>query len=211
MMYALHFLLRFVAAASLGMGLWLWWGVDYVSCIAPAVNLLASWTQVPFQLLQEGDQVLYRYTPAAARSFRLLATGQESIYLNLVSLGAVFAATRDRTLTWRLGWGTLALGLLCVTHMISFYLGGQVALWQFAQSSAHAQSLAQPLALWIPESRGLLSLKVLEMWNLWGRYGLCIVVWIAARTRPVLVAVPVSHKRQALWRLRHWTWRPSTA
>jgi hypothetical protein len=204
---ALHFLLRFVAAASLGMGLLLWWGADYVNCVAPVVNLLAKWTQMPFQMLNQADQVLYSYSPDAARSFRLLATDQESIYLNLISMAAVFAATPDRKVTWRLGWGTLALGLLWSTHVISFYLGGQVALWQFAMTSAHAQSLAQPLALWIPQGHGLLSLKALETWNLWGRYSLCVLVWIVARARPE--PLPALVAETSRWYVRHWILRPS--
>ena len=93
MTVSIHFLLRFVVASSLLMGLWLGWGVDYLDLVAPAVNNLALWLDVPFQLIRDGEAVLYAYHPPGGRSFRLLATGQESIYLNLVALGAVFAAT----------------------------------------------------------------------------------------------------------------------
>ena len=79
MTVSVHFLLRFVVASSLLMGLWLGWGVDYLDLVAPAVNSLTVWLDVPFQLIRDGDAVLYAYHPPVGRSFRLLATGQESI------------------------------------------------------------------------------------------------------------------------------------
>ena len=205
---SLHFLLRFVAASSLGMGLWLWCGVDYLGLVTPAVNILALWLDAPFQLMLEGERVLYAYYPVEGRSFRVMATGQESIYLNLVPFGAVFAAIPGRSASWRLGWAGVALGLLWMSHISSFYVGGHVALWQFAQSGPQALSLAQPLAPWLPASRGQLYLDVLRTWNLWGRYGLCVLMWIVANAQPVPSTVSVV--RPAVWRLRHWTLRPST-
>ncbi len=207
MTVSVHFLLRFVVASSLLMGLWLGWGVDYLDLVAPAVNSLTVWLDVPFQLIRDGDAVLYAYHPPVGRSFRLLATGQESIYLNLVALGAVFAATPGRSTSWRLGWGTGAFGLLWMTHVVSFYMGGSVALWQFAEGGS--LSLVHPLASWIPASRGDLYLQILTHWNLWGRYSICVLMWIVACAHPLPAPSTVIARQPST--LRHWTLRPTTS
>lgn len=195
------FLARFALWASLLFSVWEGFGPQYVDAVAPATNALSRHLGLPVHLERQGETVLHEYAPPGGRSFRIRAHDQGSIYLNLVVAVALFAATPRRSLAWRCSWATAAVGLLWASHVVSFFVSGQVALWQIAGVDPQTVTLVQQLAPYMPRARGEWLLRLFEQWNMWARYGLCVAMWFGAYVAsPASTSVTLGHR--TLGRLR---------
>lgn len=180
----LAYLARYVLVTTLLFAAWNRLGPVYLDTVIPAVNRLTALADMPLTLEREGVHLLYRYRPPAATSFRLEAVDHGAVYLNLVTVLSLLLATSGRRVLWHVRWTTTACGLLWLTHVLIFFLGGQVAVWQFSATSASAAALVAPLgaSMWPDHAAWLY--RALETWGDWGRYGICLGIWLLAALRP---------------------------
>ncbi len=93
----------------------------------PAVNWLLEQQDLPLHLEQRRDLLLYVYEPVVG-GLRLQALDYDSVYLNLIAVAALFTATSGVNWGWRVRWIACSWLFLWATHVISFLLGGQVAV-----------------------------------------------------------------------------------
>ena len=180
----LAYLARYVLVTSLLFAAWSRLGLLYMDSVIPAVNSLATFTELPLTLEREGPHLLYRYRPPGATSFRLEAVDHGAVYLNLVTVLSLLSATSGRSALWHVRWAATACSLLWLTHVLSFFLGGQVAAWQFSATGPSAAALVAPLSASMGPDRVMWFHRALEIWGVWGRYGLCLGVWWLAALRP---------------------------
>jgi hypothetical protein len=171
------FLARFSLWACLSFAVWEAVGSRYVDLVAPATNALSSLSGVPVHLDRQGEMVLHAVSPPGGRSFRVQAQAHSSIYLNLVVAVSLFGATIGRRPGWPWAWAGAALVLLWASHVVSFYLSGQIAAWHVAGADPRIADLVQQLSPFVPKDRAELLLRILEQWNMWARYGLPLAVW----------------------------------
>lgn len=210
---SLLFLIRFVAASSLALCAWDTISSTYLRTVVPVVNWLLTQQQLPLHLEQRRNLLLYVYEPIVG-GLRLQALDYDSVYLNLIAVAALFTATSGVSLMWRVWWIAGSWLFLWVTHVFSFMLGGQVAIGGYLAtltpaetSAAAATQLAAAFSAVDPAW-----IRVLELWNVWARYGLGLAVWyVAMRNRSTAVfwaSVPQSaaaHQALAALLAGHWT------
>lgn len=177
---SLAYLARYVLATSLLFSLWSLLGPLYLASITPAVNAVAAMAEMPFLLEWYQGHLLYEFRLPSGGGFRLEALDHGSVHLNLVTGVALLAATSGRSLGWHLRWGLTACVLLWCTHVFSFVIGGPVGLWQFSATSEAAAALAAPMSASLPALQATFFESVLELWGIWGRYGICLGVWLVA-------------------------------
>jgi len=186
----LAYLARYVLATSLLFSAWSFMGPLYLELVTPAVNALAALTDQPFAMEWKADHLLYRFRPSTGADFRLEAIDHGAVYLNLVTVLALLTATPGTHLRWHFRWVATACVLLWTTHVLSFFLGGPVALWQFSATGPAAAGLVAPLSTAIPSEQAAWLYDVLEIWGIWGRYGLCLGIWWLAALRPKPTPAP---------------------
>ena len=187
---SLRFLIRFVAASSISLCAWDAISSVYLRTVVPVVNWLLTHQQVPLHLEQRRDLLLYVYEPAIG-GLRLQALDYDSVYLNLIAVAALFTATSGVNLGWRLRWIAGTWAFLWATHVLSFLIGGQVAMTGYLASLPPTEANAAVVAQLSAQFAGVDSVwvRVLELWNVWARYGLGVAVWYVAirnRSRAVL-------------------------
>ena len=186
----LGFLLRYVLATSLLFSLWSLAAPAYVASLIPAVNGINGLLDLPVSLQWQPGHLLYHFRGPTGAAFRLEALDHGAVYLNLVTMLALLAATPGRDIRWYGRWMGAACVLLWCTHVFSFVFSGPVALWQFAATGPAAAAMAAPLAPVIAAEHAIWYSRVLEFWGIWGRYGLCLALWCVAVMRPQPAAVP---------------------
>ena len=210
---SLLFLIRFVAASSIALCAWEAISSAYLRTVVPVVNWLLQLQQQPLHLEQRRDLLLYVYEPVVG-GLRLQALDYDSVYLNLIAVAALFTATSGVSLGWRMRWIGCSWLFLWATHVFSFMVGGQVAINAYLAtltpveaSAAAATQLAAAFSAVDPAW-----IRVLELWNVWARYGLGLAVWyVAMRNRsPAVLWAPESqsaaaHQSLAELLAGHWT------
>ncbi len=185
---SLLFLIRFVTASSVALCAWDAISSAYLHTVLPAVNWLLEQQGLPLHLEQRRDLLLYVYEPAVG-GLRLQALDYDSVYLNLIAVAALFAATSGVSWGWRVRWIVCTWLFLWATHVFSFLLGGQVAISGYlatltpTEANAAAAQLSAAFGAVDP-----LWIRLLELWNVWARYGLGLAVWyVAIRNRSIAV------------------------
>jgi hypothetical protein len=212
----LAFLTRYVLASSLLFGLWEHLAGAYPGHLFDAVNALYGLSGMPVRMEQEAGHLLYRFA-AAGSALRVEALDVGAVHLNLVPFLALILATPARPLLW---YPLATLGgsvVLAATHVLCLWLGGPLAAAPFAGQSAAAAAVGAAAMLSFEATR-----TVLELWSLWGRYGLCLVLWWVAMVAPVprVVLVPEAEvvlrsldglrRRLSLGSLRFGSLRPGS-
>ena len=210
---SLLFLIRFVAASSVALCAWEAISSAYLRTAVPVVNWLLTQQHLPLHLEQRGELLLYVYRPVVG-SLRLQALDYDSVYLNLIAVAALFTATSGVNMGWRMRWIACSWLFLWATHVFSFMLGGQVAINSYLATLTPTDASAAA-AVELTAAFGALDphlIRLLELWNVWARYGLGLIVWyLAIRNRSTAVlrasAHEPAHARQhANPADRYWSW-----
>ncbi len=186
---SLLFLVRFVAASSIALCAWDVISNVYLRTVVPAVNWLLEQQHLPLHLEQRRDLLLYVYEPVVG-GLRLQALDYDSVYLNLIAVAALFTATSGVSWGWRARWIACSWLFLWATHVFSFLLGGQVAIGGYLATLTPTEASATAAAQ-LSAAFGVLDplwVRLLELWNVWARYGLGLAVWyVAIRNRSTAV------------------------
>ena len=191
------FLLRYVLASSVLFTLWTHASLQYTDTLVPAVNVLAQAADIPMQMERRGQHLLYGYhSPSSV--VRLEAHDHGAVYLNLVPLLALLAATPGRRPSWYAASALLGSAVLWSTHAVSFLLGGVLAAHQVPAAHAAATAIS---AAWFTGT-GPWAAGVLEQWALWGQYSLCLVLWVVCVSLPLRLPQPAPVRLPLPWRLR---------
>ena len=180
---SLAFLARFVLASSVSFCLWEAVSDRYLSTVVPATNWLLGQWKMPLALEQRQSLLLYVYERAGGGTLKLQAVDYDSVYLNLIAVASLFAATPNRELKWKLGWTFSVWIFLWATHVASFSLGGHVAIWEYLRSvpsSPEMTLLTAEMSHNFSPGHNQAAVRLLELWNMWARYGLAIGVWYLA-------------------------------
>ncbi len=140
-------------------------------------------------LEQRRDLLLYVYEPVVG-GLRLQALDYDSVYLNLIAVAALFTATSGVNWGWRVRWIACSWLFLWATHVISFLLGGQVAVSGYLATLTPTEA-SVTAAIQLNAAFSALDpawVRLLELWNVWARYGLGLAVWyLAIRNRSTAV------------------------
>lgn len=179
---SLVFFARFVLVSSLAFLVWELVSAQYLATLVPAVNGMFSLTGLPVEFALHGSDTVFTYTRFDGSLLRLQALGHESVYLNLIAVLSLFAATPGRDPRWHLSWAAGMALFLWSTHAITFYVAGQIAVWEYANSLGAVERviLASDISLTIPYVRSQMLQQGLELWNVWSRYALGAGAWFLA-------------------------------
>lgn len=194
---SLAFFARFVVISSAAFWVWNQVSHQYMATIVPVVNGAFALTDLPVDLALRGGALVFTYALHDGSSLRLQALGHESVYLNLIAVLSLFAATqgmeRGSMARWLLGVGAL----LWVTHVASFYAAGQIAVWEYANSLGPAErvALGTELSLCFPQARIESLQRGLELWNVWSRYAIGAGLWFlfVATSKPAVALERAGH------------------
>ena len=181
----LLFLGRFVLVSSAAFCLWEGLSQLYVATVVPAANLLNRCADLPVELQNRGGGVvLYCYRLLDGSVIRLQAHDHDAIYLNSIVVAALFLAT-PAAWSWRWRWIARLWVFLWITHVASFFMGSSIAIWDFAwtQPAAQRSELIAEFGRAFPLETRQFTLRLLELWNVWARYGIGLAVWYVAVRR----------------------------
>ena len=173
----------FVLISSLLYGTWGHTSQFYLEGVIPFVNLVFVWCDLPVVLERRDELLLLAYGRAAGGTLRLEALDYHTIYLNLIAGTALIAASPGRRLRWKIGWTLRIFIFLWATHIASFFAGGYIAIWDYMGSlpQGAARSALQLEFAWVfPQATKDLCTQLLSLWNVWGRYALCLGMWFFA-------------------------------
>ncbi|MFH1569621.1 MAG: hypothetical protein ABIL09_16615 [Gemmatimonadota bacterium] len=201
MKQSLGFFARFAVVAAVAFWAWGLVSAGYLASLVPAVNGLFGLAHLPVRLGLRGEALVYAYGRADGGVLQLQALGHESIVLNMVAGLSLLAASPTLGFRRMTAWMAAAAALLWLTHVLTFFAAGQVALWEYAGHLAPSlrAPLASEFALSLPYDRSRLLLRILEQWNVWARYALCLGLWFRAMAS---AAAPVAVRQQARARQR---------
>ena len=200
---ALLFLGRFLVMAGLLYGAWENFSPIYLSAVVPTVNALFSALQLPVQLELRGSLLLLAYRLGEG-GLRLQAHDYDVIYLNLITATALLAASPGKPIIWKFKWTGAVLVLLWITHVASFYISGQIAIWQYLQglpAGSERELLAARVQAHFSLERQRLLTLLLAQWNIWGRYALAVGVWFFALRREIADPLAGTDRRPSGWPL----------
>jgi len=189
---ALTFLGKFLMIAGLLYGVWELVAPFYLAMIAPTVNGFFTLLQLPVQLELRGGILLLVYHLGGS-PLRLEVQGYDIVYLNLITATALLAASPGKHLGWKLKWMGTVLVALWATHVVSFFINGQIAVWQYLEGGGTLQGREALLANaqeYFPLARRQVLAQILAQWNIWGRYALAVGVWFWAFHREILDRIP---------------------
>ena len=205
----LLFLGRFVLISGAIYGLWQGLSPFYLGLVAPVVNGFFAALDLPVELQRFGQSMLLAYERTDGSMLRLKAHSYEAVYLNIIAATALLAATPHKSPEWKFRWIGGVLLLLWGTHVASFFMGGYIAIWDYAYSIPPSRSQGELMV----EFRAHFSFEhkewytlVLDQWNIWGRYAIVIGIWFFALRREIVgwtldfsqqqIAVPLERMHQ---------------
>jgi len=197
---ALTFLGKFLVIAGLLYGVWELLAPFYLAMVAPTVNALFTLLQLPVQLELRGGILLLVYSLGGA-PLRLEMQGYDIVYLNLIAATALLAASPGKSLGWKLKWMGTVLVALWATHVVSFFINGQIAVWQYLEGGGTLQGREALLANaqeYFPLARRQILAQVLAQWNIWGRYALAVGVWFWAFHKEIIDRIPEMDREGAI-------------
>lgn len=184
---ALFFLGKFVVISGLFYGVWEILAPFYLTLVVPVVNALFSGLQLPVQLELRGSILLLIYQQGGGW-LRLQAHDYDIIYLNLIAATALLAASPGQSVAWKLRWAGAVLVLLWTTHVASFFIGGQIAIWEYLDgmpATLEKAALVEQMQVHFSLERRELLTALLAQWNIWGRYALAVGIWFVALRREI--------------------------
>lgn len=185
----LLFFARFVFIAGALYGLWQILSPLYVSLVMSATNELFSGLELPVQLQRFGHRLVFAYQRTSGIMLRLEAHQYEAIYLNTIAAIALLGATPKQSIEWKFRWICKILPFLWATHVATFFMGGYIAIWDYAHSIPPSQSqgeLIVEFSAYFPFEHKLWCTALLGQWNIWGRYAVVVGGWFFALRRELV-------------------------
>ncbi len=185
----LLFFARFVFIAGALYGLWQILSPLYISLVMSAANELFSGLELPVQLQRFGHSLVFAYQRTSGIMLRLEAHQYEAIYLNTIAAIALLGATPKQSLEWKFRWVCKILPFLWATHVATFFMGGYIAIWDYAHSIPPSQSqgeLIVEFSAYFPFEHKLWCTALLGQWNIWGRYAVVVGGWFFALRRELV-------------------------
>ena len=194
---ALTFLGKFLVIAGLFYGVWELLAPFYLAMVAPTVNALFTLLQLPVQLELRGGVLLLVYH-LGGMPLRLEVQGYDIVYLNLITATALLAASPGKSLGWKLRWMGTVLVALWATHVASFFINGQIAIWQYLEGVQGQEALLASAREHFPLARRQILAQLLAQWNIWGRYALAVGVWFWAFHREIAERIPEMDRERSI-------------
>ena len=194
---ALTFLGKFLVIAGLLYGVWELLAPFYLAMVAPTVNALFTLLQLPVQLELRGGILLLVYRLGGA-PLRLEVQGYDIVYLNLITATALLAASPGKSFGWKLRWMGTVLVALWATHVASFFINGQIAIWQYLEGVQGQETLLASAREHFPLARRQILAQLMAHWNIWGRYALAVGVWFWAFHREIAERIPEMDRERSI-------------
>lgn len=204
---SLGFFARFVLVSSLLYGAFSALAQLYLAAVVPAANFLYLAQHLPVRLEQRGALLLLTYGGSGSSLLRLQALDYHVVYLNLVAALSLVLAAPGPPLWSRFRWCSVLAVTLWISHVATFYAGAYIALWDYLNGipdAAVRDRLSTMYAAQLPAATADAWRRAVELWNLWGRYGVVLAAWLASqrawvrpasRTAPESVAIPLRPAR----------------
>ena len=149
----------------------------YLIGMVPLVNGIFRFEGLAVEFIRQQQVLTLAYADLGLRF-----TVHDIIYQNLMVAVALFAATPETTIRWKVQWIATVLALLWVTHVASLYLGGYVIVWDYVEGLppvAREQMARQVLEVF-PRDRDWLFSNLFGLWHTWGRPTLALLIWLYA-------------------------------
>ena len=171
------FLVRFLLAAS---GLYIAWeflGQLYLSSLVLVFN---AWSGPAANYAIHREALAIVYTGFEPDPLILVFEDNDIFFMNLlVVVGLILSIGGVLSMGHRLGWITVAVGLVWLTHILSLVAGEYLAIWDFTDSLPNAEQarLYDAVQMHFPRDEERVLRAVFERWRLWMRPTLGLVLW----------------------------------